>query len=109
MSRWRATLSDPAVEPAEPPANKSAVHESEVRAGEDHEPGDRPLRGRPEGLDRAPFRREAPGRHRGERVRDRFEEAHLLVEPGPAQEREDDDLEGAESDVDAPEAAGRVP
>src|SRR5918996_488087 len=122
MSRWRTTLSDPAVEPAEPPANMSAkstmtvsgaaavearvqelghqdgraeheqdgvqaellvagedartpadegaVHESEVRAREDHERGDHPLRGCPERLDRARLRREATSRHGGERVRD---------------------------------------
>jgi hypothetical protein len=94
--------------PGAPPRER-AVHEGEVRAGDDHERDDHPLRGGGEGLDRAGLRREASCGHRREGVRDGLEEAHPLVDARPAEQREHEDLQAGQADVEEPETARGVP
>ena len=75
-----------AAEDAELPADDARVEQREVRARDDHEDDDHPLRGRRERLERARVGREARGGDRRERDRDGVVERHPLVDAGEAED-----------------------
>jgi hypothetical protein len=81
----------------------------EVRARQDHEDHDRPLRRRREGLDRARLGREPAGGDRREGMRHRLVESHSLVQASPSQHGEHDELERRDRDVERDEASGGLP
>ncbi len=85
------------------PPDETAEQEHEVHAREEHEERDDPLSRRREGRDRVRLRREAAGRHRGERVRERLVRRHLVVDPEPAERGEEERQQNRQPDVQAPE------
>ena len=84
-------------------ARERAIEEGEVRAGDEHEEDDRPLRGGAEPLDGAVPGREAAGRDGRERVRDGVVEAHSRVDARPGEPRQHGDLQRGQRDVEQPE------
>jgi hypothetical protein len=90
-------------------ADEGAVEQGEVRAGERHECGDRPLRGCAESFGSAGLGGETTRRQRRERMSDRLEEAHPFVEARPGERGQDADHRDREPDVERPEPARRVP